>query len=141
MIFDEEIIGGEDANQLDELAYAEKCIHACSGLPDGAIDGGWTAYGMSTYAKRIETEIISLRKDAMRYRWLRGSDGVSRRWSLWNIQYWDGKNGWEPMQRERMDAMIDAALNDEAVKVSSVKLTGSTSDGGKSSERSEQREL
>ena len=107
----------EDANRLDELAYAEKCMHACAGLPDGAIDGGWTSEGISAYAKRLENEITSLKQDAARYRWIRGQDSVSRRWNLWNIQYWNGPNGWEPMQREGMDARIDAALKDEAVKV------------------------
>ena len=46
----------EDADRNEErrLEYAEKCMKACEGLPDGAIDGGWTATGMSAYAARLE---------------------------------------------------------------------------------------
>lgn len=34
--------------------YAAKCVAACAGLPDGALDGGWTAAGMSAYAAKLE---------------------------------------------------------------------------------------
>ena len=46
----------EDADRREELKaeYAEKCRKACEGLPDGAIDGGWTAAGMSAYARKLE---------------------------------------------------------------------------------------
>ena len=52
--------------------------------------------------------------DAKRYRWLRGPDVESVRYSRWKIEYWDGPNGWQPMQREAMDAAIDAALSQSA---------------------------
>jgi len=29
-------------------------MKACEGLPDGALDGGWTAAGMSAYAAKLE---------------------------------------------------------------------------------------
>lgn len=32
----------------------DKYIKALAGLPDGAIDGGWTAAGMSAYARKLE---------------------------------------------------------------------------------------
>jgi len=48
--------------------------------------------------------------DAARYRWLRGPDQESTRYSRWRIEYWDGPNGWEPVQRECMDAAVDAAI-------------------------------
>ena len=34
---------------------------ALAGLPDGALDGGWTAAGMSAYAKKLEGENEQLR--------------------------------------------------------------------------------
>ena len=34
---------------------------ALAGLPDGALDGGWTAAGMSAYAKKLEVENEQLR--------------------------------------------------------------------------------
>ena len=48
-------------------------------------------------------------EDAARYQWIRGPVEESTRYSRWRIEYWDGPNGWQPMQRERMDAAIDAA--------------------------------
>ena len=48
-------------------------------------------------------------EDAARYRWMRGPVEESTRYSRWRIEYWDGPNGWQPMQRERMDSAIDAA--------------------------------
>jgi hypothetical protein len=30
------------------------CVNACDGLPQDALDGGWTAAGMSAYASRLE---------------------------------------------------------------------------------------
>jgi hypothetical protein len=35
----------------------EKERTALAGLPDGALDGGWTAAGMSAYAKRLEERL------------------------------------------------------------------------------------
>jgi hypothetical protein len=45
--------GDGERNDMD----AEKCMKACEGLPDGALDGGWTAVGMSAYAKKLEDAI------------------------------------------------------------------------------------
>lgn len=46
----------EDSDHLEErrLEFSEKCLVACAGLPDGAIDGGWTAAGMSAYSRKLE---------------------------------------------------------------------------------------
>ena len=51
----------------------------------------------------------SVLEDAARYQWIRGPVEESTRYSRWRIEYWDGPNGWQPMQRERMDSAIDAA--------------------------------
>jgi len=40
--------------------YIEKCVNACDGLPDGALDGGWTARAMIDYAKKLEEEKSSI---------------------------------------------------------------------------------
>ena len=53
----------------------------------------------------------SVLEGAARYQWIRGPVEESTRYSRWRIEYWDGPNGWQPMQRERMDAAIDAAMN------------------------------
>lgn len=53
-----------DAN----IAHAEKCVAACAGLPVGALDGGWTALGMSSYTKHLEdalNEIVCLATDRL----------------------------------------------------------------------------
>jgi len=54
-------------NQNDE--YAEKCVKACAGLLEDALDGGWTARGLSDYAKSLEI-------DALRYRYLRSDPAM-----------------------------------------------------------------
>ena len=51
----------------------------------------------------------SVLEDAARYQWIRGPGEESTRYSRWSIEYWDGPNGWQPMQRERMDSAIDTA--------------------------------
>lgn len=42
------------AKRLAEVKHAEKCIKACAGLPEGALDDGWTAAGISAYASTLE---------------------------------------------------------------------------------------
>jgi len=42
-------------NQSEE--HTVKCVNARAGLPDEALDGGWTAAGMSAYAKKLEDAI------------------------------------------------------------------------------------
>ena len=42
-------------NQNEE--HTVKCVNACAGLPEGALDGGWTAEGISAYAKKLEDAI------------------------------------------------------------------------------------
>lgn len=39
--------------------HEEKCVSACAGLPDGALDGGWTAVGAIAYAKKLEEAIAT----------------------------------------------------------------------------------
>ncbi len=62
-----------------------------------------------------KAEIERLRADAERYRWLRGGPDVpsySRRWSRWEVHYWEG-NYWQTMFAEYLDAAIDAELEGE----------------------------
>lgn len=48
--------------------------------------------------------------DAARYRWLRGNAPEhSQRWPRWNLQWWDGRC-WHSLEREALDAAIDAEL-------------------------------
>jgi hypothetical protein len=55
-----------------------------------------------------------LRKDAERYRWLRG-DGQhdsSSRWMRWRIEHW-GSHTWNDLRGAELDDAIDAALGGE----------------------------
>lgn len=101
---------------LDLLDKIEDSRHVLAGLPQDAIDGGWTALGMSNYAKRLETrrnelllEIDALRKDAERYRWL------EKRFRVFGLDI-DGKHTWAPLgdvvriRGVTFGAAIDAAL-------------------------------
>lgn len=43
------------------------CVNACTGLPNDALDGGWTAAGLSAYAKQLEQqrgELVAALKEA-----------------------------------------------------------------------------
>nr|WP_263009386.1 hypothetical protein [Cronobacter sakazakii] len=50
---------------LDWLALRE----ILDGVPQEAIDGGWTARGLSDYAKQLETELAALRERAEPVAW------------------------------------------------------------------------
>ena len=61
---------------------------------------------------KLRAENERTRKDADRYRFLRGDSGpTSKRWPLWQVQYWTGF--WNPVQGKEMDAAIDAAMGGE----------------------------
>ena len=42
-------------------ARCQRCETVLAGLPQDAIDGGWTAAGICAYAKRLEEQIAALR--------------------------------------------------------------------------------
>jgi hypothetical protein len=49
------------ANDEANAKHIVACVNACEGLPDGCLDGGWTALGASQYAKKLEainTELL-----------------------------------------------------------------------------------
>lgn len=37
-----------------DMGHAIKCMKACSEIPDGALDGGWTAAVLDAYARKLE---------------------------------------------------------------------------------------
>jgi hypothetical protein len=55
------------AVDADRLAQLERVV---AGFPQDAIDGGWTAVGMSTCARRLEIELAAARVDAERLDWI-----------------------------------------------------------------------
>ena len=60
-----------------------------------------------------DAEIERLRKDAARYRWLRGDvPSHSLRWGRWEVRYWTGRY-WDDMRKDGLDAAIDAAMEVE----------------------------
>jgi len=40
-----------------ELRRVEKCVIACDGISDDALDGGWTARGLIEYTKELENKL------------------------------------------------------------------------------------
>lgn len=59
--------GGLVPSKAERLAekrqeHADKCTKACAGLPDGALDGGWTAAGIMAYAARLEQALAPFAK-------------------------------------------------------------------------------
>ncbi len=60
--------------------------------------------------QRLLDEIERLRKDAARYRWLRGDvPSHSLRWGRWEVRYWTGRY-WDDMRKDGLDVAIDAAM-------------------------------
>lgn len=56
-------------------------------------------------------------RDAARYRWLRGGADVptySTRWGRWEINHWQGANGWRNLLCGELDAAIDEAMKEKA---------------------------
>ena len=39
--------------------FAEKCVKACAGLTEDELDGGWTAKGISNYARKLEDDVAA----------------------------------------------------------------------------------
>lgn len=57
-------------------------------------------------------ELAQYLRDAIdnsaRYAWLRGDvPPQSSRWSRWEVRYFSGVNGWEPMTGKKLDVEID----------------------------------
>lgn len=62
------------------------CVNACAGLPQGALDGGWTARGMSEYAIALEQrrdELIAQRDELLAALKAAKETLANRRRSLW----------------------------------------------------------
>lgn len=81
-----------------------------------ASEAGRALQGARERAERAEQEAAELRKDAERYRWLRGGSDVpahSVRWGRWEINHWEGANGWRNLLCSELDAAIDAAMKEE----------------------------
>lgn len=77
----------------------------------------FSAFAMHDYAiaaiQRLEAENEALRKDAERYRWLRGDCGPhSVRWPRFEVKYWTGR-WWDDLRLAQMDAAIDDAMTKE----------------------------
>ena len=73
-----------------------------------------TLYSHTVDAEAAD-EIERLRKDAARYRWLRGGDDVpaaSWRWSKWEVRWWSGRY-WNTIFGDQMDAAVDVAMAQE----------------------------
>jgi hypothetical protein len=57
----------------------------------------------------LRAENAKLKKDAGRYRWLRGdAPAHSERWMRWELRRWDGKS-WNSLKGTALDAAIDKA--------------------------------
>lgn len=55
------------------------------------------------------------KRNALRYRWLRGSEEIphnSTRWPRWEVRHWDGRQ-WHTLFADQIDSAIDAAIANE----------------------------
>ena len=60
-------------------------------------------------------EVERLRRDATRYRWLRGDSCMdhSARWTQWEVRRWDAPIWTNDLRRADLDAAIDDAMRKE----------------------------
>lgn len=63
---------------------------------------------------RLRDEVVELRKDAERYRWLRGDPWFpgAHRWSRWRIEHWSGQ-AWDPVPNQELDKLVDVYIAHE----------------------------
>jgi hypothetical protein len=113
-----------------DLSAIKKACEILDGLPQDAIDGGWTARGISAYAKHLETRVgelndqlaaaEGLRKDAERYRMIRdfGKDGVDIRPPCVHVHacLYSHPVGAIPVTRAITGAELDAAIDTALAK-------------------------
>lgn len=68
----ESLSAKEKLGHGDQIAYClsehdarriRACLNACNDLPDEALDGGWTAKGVISYAKSLERQIDALKAE------------------------------------------------------------------------------
>lgn len=62
---------------------------------------------------RLLARVGELERDAARYRWLADAEPFSARWQIVRMEWWRGKDGWEPIARDRLNAAIDAAMKEK----------------------------
>jgi len=66
---------------------------------------------------RLRAELEECKRDAERYRWLRGdAPDHSGRWTQWEVRRWKAPMWTQDLRRDELDAAIDAAMKKEAGK-------------------------
>lgn len=64
-----------------------------------------------TEALRLRAELAECKRDAERYRWLRGdAPDHSERWTQWEVRQWKAPMWTQDLRRDELDAAIDTAL-------------------------------
>ena len=82
-------------------------------------DGHTAAEQLANAEKRVnewKERAERAEQDAARYRWLRGGSDIpahSVRWGRWEINCWQGANGWQNLLCSELDAAIDAAMKEK----------------------------
>ena len=102
------------ANGEWTVACAELRVRLAEADAHGKAQQQW-AHAWRDKHDALTAENAALRKDAERYRWLRGSESVpahSIRWARWEIRHWQGANGWRDLLRSELDVAIDAAMGE-----------------------------
>lgn len=74
-----------------------------------------TVAGCQVEVERLRAELAESKRDAARYRWLRGDSCVdhSVRWTQWEVRRWNAPSWTNDLRRADLDAAIDAAMRKE----------------------------
>jgi len=80
---DKRVTGGNGEANARRLAA---CWNACDGLPQDALDGGWTALGLSQHAKQLEDENVALKAEVKRLQEMLENFTSSAYWRLKDLE-------------------------------------------------------
>lgn len=73
-----------------------------------------TAHEIVTEITRLRKELAECKRDAERYKWLRGdAPDHSGRWTQWEVRRWKAPMWTQDLRRDELDAAIDAATKKE----------------------------
>ena len=106
-----------------ELDYVVNIGYCGNKMEDGAyiafdasaINARYIAACSPDRIERLLAEVERLRRDATRYRWLRGDSCMdhSARWTQWEVRRWDAPIWTNDLRRADLDAAIDDAMRKE----------------------------
>lgn len=104
-------IGMDAATRISSVQLEQARIARAESSPD-AIDSERNANAVLTgEVERLRAELAAAKRDAERYRWLRGDcPDHSIRWTQWEVRTWLAPQWTSDLRFTHLDVAIDAAM-------------------------------